>query len=63
MKQPFLFQLTEVGFTNIDALDPAVDMLKVAESRHFYTKFFCEAMGSGKTSLCDGKLRTGGSIT
>jgi SAM-dependent methyltransferase len=39
--------LHQFGYSNFDALDPSMEMLKVAESREIYSNFFNTFIGGG----------------
>ncbi len=44
----FLFQLKELGYHNIDALDGVQEMLDLAKSKGIYKKYFCQILEDGK---------------
>ena len=45
------------GFRNIDALDPSIEMLKIAQTKDLYKNYFCEGVYKDKKcSLLDGSL-------
>lgn len=47
-------ELYNLGFRNIDALDPSVGMLCKAMQRNIYTKFYCEFLDAvNQTSIPD----------
>ena len=50
----FLFQLKEVGFRNIDGLDPSEGMLELCRSKNVYTNLICDYVGEERTSIDSG---------
>ena len=49
-----LFQLKEVGFSNIDGLDPSEGMLEICRSKKVYTNLICDYVGEERTSIDSG---------
>jgi len=49
-----LFQLRQVGFTNIDALDPNEALLEIAKKRDVYNRYFMEYLTAEPCSIPEG---------
>ena len=51
-----MFQLTKLGFTNLDALDGSENMLKEARKKKIYKRMIQHLIGPDKIPIGDGKL-------
>lgn len=49
------FQLEKRGYTNIDALEPASEMLKLAAEKGVYRSLYCDVLGGSEVTIPDGK--------
>lgn len=50
-----ILQLIQRGYKNIDAVDAAEGMLKVAEEKNIYGKIVCQFIGNEKLPFDDSK--------
>jgi hypothetical protein len=51
-----LFQLKEMGFTEVDALDPADEMLNIAKAEGTYNKYITCFLSEEQTDIPNGKF-------
>ena len=49
-----IFQLRQVGFANIDALDPNEALLEIAKKQNLYNKYFMEYLTAEPCSITEG---------
>ena len=48
-------QLHKLGYTNIDGLEPAENIVQTMPYRDVYSNIIIECLGEGETSVADGK--------
>ena len=53
-----MFQMKEMGYTNIDALDACAEMLEVSKKYECYTNFIEAYLGKNKLPIDDGKTKS-----
>jgi len=51
-----MFKLRQVGFTNIDALDPNEVLLDIAKQRGVYDRYFMEYLTAEPCSIPEGSF-------
>ena len=51
-----MFQLFDMGFKNLDAVDASSQMLEVARQKNIYKRIICDYLGPNRLDIEDGML-------
>ena len=51
-----MFQLFDIGFKNLDAVDASSQMLEVAKQKNIYKRIICDYLGPNKLDIEDGMI-------
>ena len=49
-----MFQLFDIGFKNLDAVDASAQMLEVAKNKDIYKRLICDYLGPNRLDIEDG---------